>query len=400
MRQILLVDADAFYVAVARMVDPEGAGRATLLIVGGSSASRGVVCSASYEARKFGVRSAMPMARAVRLCPRALVVPVPRGACSAKSREIRRVLERYAPVVEGASIDEWYLDLSGTEGLYHDEPLAETARRIRAAVAAETGLTVSIGGAASKLVAKLAVEWAKPSRGADGVCVVAPGAEGEFLRRFTLAELPGVGPKAQERLARAGLRTVDDVLARDLDALVRLLGERGARWLHDRVRGVDHSEVAPRAEPKSISREDTFAEDLADDAALERELLALASRAAADLRAEGYAARTVTVRIKDADFRRRQAGRTLAEAVESDRAIYAVARELLRRLRAERRVPARLLGVALSSLAAHPGAAQPSLFGEAAAAIETEKDRAVSHALDAVRAKFGRGALEMGRVRE
>src|SRR5215216_2419756 len=125
--RILLVDADAFYVAVARIVDPDGAGRAPLLIVGGSAASRGVVCSASYEARKFGVRSAMPMARAMRLCPRALIVPVPRGACSAKSREIRRVLERYAPVVEGASIDEWYLDLGGTEGLYRDEPLAETA---------------------------------------------------------------------------------------------------------------------------------------------------------------------------------------------------------------------------------------------------------------------------------
>jgi len=399
--RILLVDADAFYVAVARMVDPEGAGRAPLLIVGGSAASRGVVCSASYEARKFGVRSAMPMARAVRLCPRALVVPVPRGACSAKSREIRGVLERFAPMVEGASIDEWYLDLSGTEGLYRGEPLAETARRIRAAVAAETALTVSIGGGTSKLVAKLAVEWAKPSRGAAGVHVVEPGAEGEFMRRFGLADIPGVGPRAQERLARAGLRTVDDVLARDLDSLVRLLGERGAHWLADRVHGVDHSTVDPRGDPKSISREDTFAEDLADDAALERELLALASRAAADLRAEGYAARTVTVKIKDADFRRRQAGRTLPEAVESDRAVYAVARELLRRLRAERRVPARLLGVALSSLASHPGAAQPSLFGgDAGAAVETEKDRAVSHALDAVRAKFGRGALAMGRVRE
>src|SRR5687768_132231 len=139
-RRVLLADADAFFVAVARMVDPEGAGNAPLLIVGGSRESRGVVCSASYETRKFGVRSAMPIARALRLCPDALCVPIPRKACGAKSREIRDVLERFAPMVEGASIDEWYLDLSGTEGVYHHEPLADTARRMRDAVRIETGL--------------------------------------------------------------------------------------------------------------------------------------------------------------------------------------------------------------------------------------------------------------------
>src|SRR5688572_23060221 len=124
--RILLADADAFYVAVARMVDPEGAGKAPLLIVGGSRESRGVVCSASYETRKYGVRSAMPISRALRLCPEAVCVPVPRKACSVKSHEIHEVLSRHAPVVEGASIDEWYLDLGGTEGVYHDEELAVT----------------------------------------------------------------------------------------------------------------------------------------------------------------------------------------------------------------------------------------------------------------------------------
>src|SRR3954447_10222020 len=133
-RRILLVDADAFFVAVARLVDPEGAGKAPLLIVGGAAGSRGVVCSASYETRKFGVRSAMPISRALRLCPDALCVPVPRKACSTKSHEIREVLEKFAPVVEGASIDEWYLDMGGTEGVYHDEALDVTAHRIRDAV--------------------------------------------------------------------------------------------------------------------------------------------------------------------------------------------------------------------------------------------------------------------------
>jgi DNA polymerase-4 len=189
-RRILLADADAFYVAVARLVDPEGAGRTPLLIVGGS-ADIAVVTSASYEARRFGVHSAMPMARAVRLCPEAMVVPVPWEPCAAKSREIREVLERFAPVVEQASSDEAYLDLSGTEKLYHGESLADTARRIRTAVYERTGLWVSIGGGTSKLVAKLAAGVAKPAPDApgSGVHVVTPGEEVAFMRRFTLADL-------------------------------------------------------------------------------------------------------------------------------------------------------------------------------------------------------------------
>src|SRR6266852_3378715 len=163
MARILLADADAFFVGVARLADPEGAGRAPLLIVGGSRDSRGVVCSASYETRKFGVRSAMPIARALRLCPNAMCVPVPFKACLVKSAEIRSLLHQFSPVVEGASIDEWYLDLTGTEGLYHHEPLATTAERIRSALRDATGLTLSIGGGTNKLIAKMAVDRAKPS---------------------------------------------------------------------------------------------------------------------------------------------------------------------------------------------------------------------------------------------
>ncbi|HEX9279624.1 MAG TPA: hypothetical protein VF890_03210, partial [Gemmatimonadales bacterium] len=226
-RRILLADADAFYVAVARLVDPEGAGRAPFLIVGGSADRRGVVTSASYEARRFGVHSAMPMGRAVRLCPKAMVVPVPWEACAAKSRHIREVLERFTPVVEQASSDEFYLDLSGTERLYGGEPLAATATRIREAVLAETSLSVTVGGGTSRFVAKLATNVAKPS----GVLVVPAGEEGEFLRRFTLADLPLVGPKFQERLRRLGLRTVEDVLRHDRATLVAWLGQREADWL-------------------------------------------------------------------------------------------------------------------------------------------------------------------------
>lgn len=192
--RILLVDADAFFVAVARLVDPEGAGKARLLIVGGTT--RGVVCSASYETRQFGVRSAMPISRALRLCPGAMCVPVPR-ACGRYSKAIRAVLGRFTPVVEGASIDEWYLDLTGTEALYKDAPLDEVARTIRAAVIADTGLTVSIGGGTNRLIAKLAVEHAKPKPGskATGVHVVPSGQELEFMRGITLGEIPMIGPR-------------------------------------------------------------------------------------------------------------------------------------------------------------------------------------------------------------
>lgn len=401
-RRILLADADAFFVAVARLVDPEGAGREPLLIVGGTRESRGVVCSASYETRKYGVRSAMPISRALRLCPKAVCVPVPRKACSQKHREIRAVLERHAPAVEGASIDEWYLDLAGTEALYHHESLADTAARIRRDVIRETGLSVSFGGGTSKLIAKLAVEHAK--HGSDGhgtgVHVVPPGQEQEFMRGIALAEIPLVGPRFQERLARLGMRTVPDVLQYDRRTLAQWLGEREAAWLADRVRGVDSAHVESHLEAKSISRDETFPVDIDDDAELRKELLALLTRAAADLRADGLAARTVRVKIRDHDFRTRQASRTLDHPVIADRVLLTVAEALLQRLRAARRVPARLLGVAFSSLATDAMADQLTLFeARDSRLVETDRDRRVARVVDRVRARFGdKGILPGGLI--
>ncbi len=394
-RRILLADADAFYVSVARLVDPAGAGRARLLIVGGSAEHRGVVTSASYEARAYGVHSAMPMARALRLCPKAMVAPVPWEACAEQGRQIRGVLERFTPIVEQASSDESYLDLSGTERLYRDEPLAETARRIRAAVLAETALSVSIGGGTSRLVAKLAAGVAKPG----GVHVVPPGAEGEFLQRFALADLPGIGPKAAERLRRLGFATVRDVLPHDPRALAARLGEREADWLYRRVRGIDETPVEPRTEPKSISRDETFAKDLDRDTDLARELAALVARAAGDLREAGLLARTVTVKLRDPDFTTRQASRTLPEAVLSDRVVEEVARALLAKLRAARRVPARLLGVALSGLVREDAERQLSLLSESLETLETERDRTLARVVDDVRERFGPDALRRGGTR-
>ena len=402
-RRIFLADADAFYVAVARMVDPDGAGKAPLLIVGGSRESRGVVCSASYETRKFGVRSAMPISRALRLCPDALCVPVPRKACSAKSHEIRTVLERFAPLVEGASIDEWYLDLAGTEGVYHNEPLETTAHRIRDAVKHETSLSISIGGGTNKLVAKMAVERAKPKpgSGATGVHIVEPGKEAEFLETFTLAEIPLIGPKFQQRLAALGMTTVPDVLQYDIATLTSWFGKREGEWLWERVRGMNDSEVDSGGEAKSISRDETFAKDINDDRELERELVALVTRAAFDLRSDGLAARTITVRIRDMDFRTRSARRTLAQPVVSDRVLLKVSRELLAKLRDARRVPARLLGVAVSSLAQDPEADQLALFAaKSDPNAETHRDRVLAKAVDRVRARFGPRSMIPGTLTE
>ncbi len=393
------MDADAFFVAVARRVDPDGAGRARLLIVGGGG-SRGVVCSASYETRAFGVRSAMPTARALRLCPDALVAPVPMGECGRVSRQIRAVLDRWTPVVQGASIDEWYLDMSGTEALYHFEPLRETAHRIRRDVMESTGMSVSLGGASNRLVAKLAVERAKPKPGttADGVHIVEPGAEAEFVAALTLADLPMVGPRFRERLEAHGFHTIADVLAAPPERLERLIGERAAGWLARRVRGIDESEVHERGVAKSTGHEETFGTDIADDDTLGRELVHLVNRVAHDLRSSGLMARTVTVKLRDHDFRTRNASRTLPAGVISDRVVLSTASDLLAKLRRARRVPARLLGVSLSGLTEADAEAQLSLFEEGAGEVETEKDRRLAHAIDAVRSRFGRDAVVPGRV--
>ncbi|RMH18969.1 MAG: DNA polymerase IV [Gemmatimonadetes bacterium] len=390
--RILLVDCDAFYVQVARLEDPEGAGRARLLVVGGAG-GRGVVTSASYEARAYGVRSAMPTAEALRLCPEATVVPVPRAACSARSREVRDALSRLSPVVQAASIDEFYLDLTGTERLFRGESLTETAERIRRTVLDETRISVSIGGGTRRLIAKLAASRAKPA----GVYVVAPGEEEAFMRELRLADIPGIGPAFAEVLARRGLVHVRDALEVQPEWFERWFGPQRGRWLASRIRGEDASRVDPHEPRRSISSERTFFEDRDDDARLERTLARQAMAVAGTLRRQGLRARTVTVKLRDHDFRTRSASRTLPEPVETDQAVFEVARRLLGELRRRRRVPVRLLGVGLSGLQSEPGPHQLALFDEAEP-LESDRDRTVTRVLDTLRERFGADAVVPGRV--
>lgn len=396
-RRILLVDADAFFVAVARQEDPEGAGRAKLLIVGGRPGSRGVVCSASYECRAYGVRSAMPIARALKLCPQAMCVPVPRKVCGQRSREIQQVLGKFAPVIQPSSIDEWYCDMGGTEALYGHESLAETAHRMRTAVFEATGLSVSIGGGSTRLIAKMAVEVAKPKpgTGATGVHCVAPGDEVEFLSRFRLNDLPMVGPRFAESLQRMGLVTVADAQAWSHETLVARLGERAGDWMHRRVRGIDDSVVSARDHQKQVSRESTYARNLHEEDEIARELLRLAVRVSADLRQQSLQARTVTVKLRDADFKTRSAQRTLRLPIESERSVAKASQSLLKQLRARRRVGVRLLGIALSHFdELPPEPTQLALFESPPPAptdepVESDRDRALTTALDRIRGRFG-----------
>jgi len=386
------VDCDSFFVQVARLEDPEGVGKEPLLLVGGRS-DRGVITSASYAAREYGVRSGMPTRRARQLCPEAVVVPVPRGACVERSRAVRAVLDELSPVVQAASIDEFYLDLTGTERIWKGEELGATANRIRRVVRERTDVAVSLGGGTQRVVAKVATRLAKP----DGVHVVPPGGEVTFMSGFRLEQLPGIGPAFVEQLHAKGLTTCADAAAVEREWLARWFGPHRGAWLWERVRGIDASEVDARERRKSISSERTFFADIDDDDELERRLLRLSCSVGRQLRAKELRARTVTVKLRDSDYRTRQAGSTLSGGVETDRAIFAVAASLLHGLRHRRRTPARLLGVGVSNLVRQAPAEQLEFFGEEAK-LETERDRTVARAADRIRNRYGREALRPARV--
>jgi len=361
-----------------------------------------VVCSASYEARQYGLHAGMPIARAVRLCPQAMYVPVPGQEIQDAHRNIRRVLGRWAPVVEPASVDEFYLDLTGTERLYQHEPLAATAERVRESVRSETGFTLSIGGATNRLIAKMAAERAKPKPGtrATGILIVAPGDEAAFMAECRLAEIPGVGPKLQAELKRRGLTQVREALALDQKTLTSWVGNATGRWLFRCFRGEGSGSVEIRPDNKSISHESTFSRDLSSDESLESRLLRLLTALTAQLRADRLATRCITVKLRDHDFRTRQAGRTLREPLSTDRTLFGVAKELLRKLRDQRRVPARLIGVSLSSLQSTDGPLQFELPIPGRPPGETARDRVLADAVDRIAKKLGSSAIRPARLAE
>jgi len=393
---ILLVDIDAFFPQVEQILRPELAGRP--VVVGGLATDRSVVASASYEARARGVRTAMPIREAHRLCPDAVFLRGDFHAYARFSRALVDLCRRYTPLVEPVSLDEAYLDLTGcrrlmeTRGLVRPGDAAwpiQAADHLKRTIRRETGLVVTLGVGANRLVAKVACDYAKP----NGLAWIRPGYEARFLAPLPLEALPGVGPKTAERLARYNLQRVGD-LARIPGAMLAAHFGPAGEALAARARGLDPTPVsADLGDPKSISRETTFETNLLDRDALKAMLSYLLERACRQLRAGGLLARTVTVKVRYADFQTLGRSRSLPTASDHDDDFWPVAADLFDRVHT-RRVGVRLVGVALAHLA--PAGRQMDLFGEAAHARRTRFYRSV----DRIRERFGFAAVTAGRAIE
>jgi len=380
-RDILHVDVDAFFASVEQVLDPRLRGKP--VIVGGNPNDRSVVASASYPARAFGVRSAMPIAQARRLCPHAVFLPGNLQAYCEFSERVREILLRFTPLVEAASMDDFYLDFTGCRPL-HGRPL-QAAERMKSVVRAETGLSVTAAVASNKLLAKVASDLAKP----DGLIEVRRGCEAAFLRPLPVGRLPGVGPSNEATLRKLNLVTVGQVAEIPPESLEQMFGAWGAA-LGERARGRDDSPViAEAARPKSIGRESTFPQDTSDRAEVRAMLYSLTERAARQLREEGLLARCVTVRVRYADFQTVTAARTLPTLTDQDKAFYETALEQVERLLA-RRMRVRLIGVTLSALASLQER-QGDLFAE----TEFQRRRRYYRGLDRLRDRLG---FEIARV--
>ena len=381
------VDLDAFFVAVCRRHHPELRDVA-LLVVGGRRDQRGVVQSASYGARRFGIHAGMPIAQAVRLCPQATFFQGAFAHYREASRAVRQVLERFSPTVVMASLDEAYLDFAGTERLY-PVSLLPVAEQLRDEVRGETGLATSIGIGPNRMIAKLASDAAKPR----GLMEVRAGWEEGFLAGLLLGALPGVGPKTAARWTELGLTDVWQVQRMDEAALERLIGP-DARALKRRAHGYGGTTLRADRLPRSVSRETTLSRDLRDPAALEATLSLLTARVAGQLREERLVARTVTLKLRHDDFRTVTRRQTLELATDLDAELYAAARALFREAFADvrgRDRGVRLIGIAATNLGV---SAEADLFEPP----ERRRLRDLSTAVDQLREKYGFAVVTPGSV--
>jgi len=377
-RWIAHLDMDCFFVSVERLLDPSLAGKP--VVVGGDPDGRGVVASASYEARRFGVRSAMASRRARELCPQLIFAPGHHRLYGEYHEKVREILARYAPGVQAASIDEFYLDFSGCTLIY--DGIFPLLRRIRALIAAELGLPSSAGLAANKLLAKIGSRLAKPG----GVMWIPPGAEAEILAPLPVRAIPGVGPVAGAALERLGVTRIGHLASIPSKVLEAALGSWGPE-LARKARGESDSPVEEGGERKSVGHETTFAEDTADQIVLEATICHLVEKAAHRLRKAGMKAGGVTVKVRYSDFRTVTRSRGIA-ASDRDGELLAVARELMAGA-VGRRVRVRLLGVSLERLRA--GSEQLGLF----TAARDARLASLFPAVDRVRAKYGFDALAL-----
>lgn len=385
-RAVLHIDMDAFFASVEQLDHPEW--RGLPVIVGGSPQGRGVVSTASYEARVFGIHSAMPAAQAQRRCPDAIWAKPRFARYSELSDAVHGIFLDVTPRVQRVSIDEAYLDVTPSD--HRRKHPVTVAEEIRARVDA-LGLSCSVGVATSKTVAKIASDHDKP----HGITVVDPGTEASFLAPMPVTALPGVGSATAERLRTAGIRTIGELAAIDQSSALQLLGTYGP-GLVARARGIDDRPVAEEHGVKSVSNEHTFAHDVRERAEVETALRALVERVARRLRRKHLKGRTLTLKLRYADFTTKTASRTIAVATDLDDHLLSVALELL----GEAWTPGaglRLLGFGASGFAER--AEQMDLFGDASP-VADERSRALIESVDAVRARFGDGAIGFGHLED
>ncbi len=376
---ILHVDMDAFYASVEQRDDPNLRGKP--VVVGGSAEGRGVVCAASYEARKFGIHSAMPAITARRLCPQAVFLPVRMRHYAAVSRRLRAIFQEFTPLIEPLSLDEAFLDVAGCEGLFGPGPAI--ARRIKERVRAETQLTASVGVAPNKFLAKLASDLGKP----DGLFVIEPDAVRTVLDPLPVGRLWGVGGRGEQRLHALGIYRVGQLATLPESILVDHFGSSGRR-LRQLALGLDDRPVVPDEDARSISTEKTFAQDVADREALRLRLLDLVQHLGERLRRTGLRGRTVDVKVRTSDFRTYTRSLTLETPTDLTAQLWQAAAKLFDERVPDEWLPARLLGVGAGQLS-RDQPVQGDLFDNP----WREKQQALDQTVDAIRQRFGAASI-------
>jgi DNA polymerase-4 len=373
-RIILHLDMDAFFTSVEQADDPLLQGKPVVI----GQSLRGVASAASYEARKYGIKSAMPIVQAKKLCPHAVFLPGRMSRYREISVKIMNIMRALCPVVEQASVDEAYADISGTRRIFG--PPENIARQLKAEILAATNLTCSVGIAPNKFLAKIASDWNKPG----GLTCIPPADVPEFLHDLPLGRIPGVGKQFQEELRRIGVTTIPHVLAHPRTYWSELMGKRGA-FLHDRACGIDDSPVVPGSEPKSCSAENTLDRDTLDRTLLERWLLIQAERIGRELRGLGKKGLTVTLKIKFKDFSSITRSRTLARPTDITTEIFEAARTLLAAEKLPQ--PVRLIGTGVSNFRFVQ--AELPLMSDAG----RKRSQQLDQAMDRIRDKFGNKSI-------
>lgn len=381
-RRIMHIDLDTFFVSVERVLNPELEGKP--VVVGGKPDRRGVVASASYEARAFGLHAGMPLVTASRLCPRAIFIVGSFPKYRDASQKFMAILADFSPYIEPLGLDEAYLDATGFESIHGSAK--QMAASIKQRIRDELGICASIGITGCKIAAKVASDLSKP----DGLIEVPAGEERSFLNPLPVAKLPGIGGKSQSILRNLGINTIGQLAALPTDMLKRYFGAYG-EVVHRHAAGIDDRKVEPPGEAKSTSRETTFSTDTRNDSRLQATLRYLSERVGSDLRQQGKQAKCITIKLRYADFTTLTRQQTLSQAADTDQVIFDTGYKLLRKELAKEKQAVRLIGIGVTNLV--KGGRQLNMLDSSAVRLER-----LNTAIDRIRKKYGFTAIQTGRT--